>query len=101
MNKKYDYSDFQKIVDKELTIEDVAQKYNVSKELIHRQMNRAGYYISKRKIVITSPYKQIQCDSISEAAKQLNISTTSVINALKGKEITILKELNITIREEK
>ena len=100
MNKKYDYNDFQAIVDKKITIEDVAKKYNTTTARIHRQMNRAGYYIAKRKIIITSPYKKIVCGSISEVAQQLGISNTSVINALKGKEITILKELHITIKEE-
>ena len=101
MNKKYDYNDFQAVVDGKLTFEDLAKKYNRTTSIIHRQMNRAGYYISKRKIIIVSPYKKIVCNSISEAANQLNISNTSIINALKGKEITILKELHITIEEAK
>lgn len=100
MNKKYDYNDFQAIVDKTKTIEEIANKYNTTPQRIHRQMNRAGYYISKRKIIIYSPYKKIECKSVSEAADQLGISTTSVINALKGKEIVILKELHIEIKEE-
>ena len=101
MNKRYDYNDFQAIVEKKVSIEQIAEKYNTTIKSIHRQMNRAGFYLSKRKIVVCSPYKKIVCSSIYEVANQLGISHTSVINALKGKEVRVLQELEITIKEEK
>lgn len=101
MNKRYDYKDFQAIVDRKMTLKQVAEKYNTTPDRIHRAMNRAGYYISNRKIIIISPYKRIECRSVAECAKQLNVSTTSIVNALKGKNVNIFKELNIKIVEEK
>lgn len=101
MNRKYDRNDFELVIEKRKTIQQVAKKYGVSVETIHRQMNRAGYHISKRKIIIISPYQLTECDSVNECAKQLNVSHTTIYNALKGKMPKILEELEITIKEEK
>lgn len=101
MNKRYDYNDFQKVLDKLTTIEEVAKKYNTSPQNIQRAMNKAGYHISKRKILIISPYKKIECGSVYEVARQLGISHTSVIKALNGETIKILNDLHITLKEEK
>lgn len=99
MNKKYDYNDFQNIVDKKATFEEIATKYNCSVDLIHRAMNKAGYYISKRQIVITSPRIKKTCNSIQEVARELGISHTSVIKALKGERVKILEDLKIKLEE--
>lgn len=101
MNKKYDRKDFELIVERRKTLEQVAKKYGVSTQILHRQMNRAGYYISKRKIIIISPYQLTECDSVNECARQLGVSTTTIHKALKGEKPRILQELEITIKEEK
>ena len=100
MNKRYDKKDFQLIVEKRKTIEQIAKKYGVAPQTLHRQMNRAGYYISKRRIIIISPYQLTECNSIQEAADQLNVSHTTIRNALKGKKPKILEDLEIIIKEE-
>lgn len=99
MNKKYDYKDFQDIVDKKTSFEEVAKKYNCSVDRIHRAMNKAGYYISKREIVITSPRIKKTCSSIQEVADELGISHTSVRKALKGERVKIIRELNVSLKE--
>ena len=99
MNIKYNKQDFELIVEKKKTVEQIALKYAVCPATLKRQMNRAGYYLNKRKILIISPYKLIECNGISECARELNVSTATIQNALKGKRIKILEELEITLKE--
>lgn len=97
--KKYNERDFQLICEKRVTIQEVAKKYNVSVARIQNAMNRRGYYSSKRKILIVAPYAIKECSSVSEAARELNVSTMTIYKALKGLRVNILDELEIEVKE--
>lgn len=99
MSSKYDLDDFEKIVNKELSVKDVAIKYGVSESRIRHALNDKGMYINRR-IVVISPYKTIVCQDKQKCADELKVSRQTISNALKGKRIPMFEELGIKIRYE-
>lgn len=96
MNSKYNLDDFEKIVAKEITVNEVAKKYGVSPNRIRQAMIDRGYHINKR-IKIVSPYKTIICQDKQKCADELNVSRQTIINALKGKRVSAFEELGIKV----
>ena len=101
--RKYKKSDVQLLADKKITPKDFALKYGVSVQCIYRLCEREHIHLAKPVIQIHSPYKDIYVRGKQEVAEELQISYTSVVNALKGKKVKILEELGITLsyREKK
>ena len=93
----YSDKDLQDIVDKKVSINDIAIKYHTSISNVRRAMNKRKYYVNKQRITIKSPYGTKVVDSAREGALELGISIQSVKNALNGKYPRILKELEITL----
>ena len=96
MNSKYDINDFEKIVKKETTVREIANKYGVSQARIRQAMIERGFHINK-KIKIVSPYKTIVVQDKSKCAEELNVSRQTVIRALKGISVPTLEQLGIKI----
>ena len=94
---KYLDDDLESVANGTKSITEVAWQYNVSVIALKRAMNRRGYYLRKKKIKITTPYKTYVVDGIQECANTLKLSTQSIKNALKGKRVKTLEELNIKI----
>ena len=94
---KYENDDFEKIKRKEATIEEIANKYNVTKHSIVLAMNKRGIYTQKKAILIKAPYGNKVVKSIQDCAYELKISRDSVKRALKGERVVILEELNIVL----
>ena len=99
MNCKYDLDDFEKIVNKEKTVGEIAKKYGVSPSRIRQALSERGYHINKR-VVIISPYKTIICQDKQKCADELKVSRQTIINALKGIRVPTLDELGIKIMYE-
>lgn len=94
---KYDNEDFDKIKRKEATIEEIANKYNVSKHSIILAMNKRGVFTQKKSVLIKSPFGNRVARSIQDCADELKISRDSVKRALKGERVAILEALNIEL----
>jgi len=95
--RKYKKSDIQLLADKKITPKDFAKKYGVSVQCIYRLCEREHIHLAKPVIHIHSPFRDIYCRGKQEVAEELQISYTSVVNALKGKRVKILEELNIEL----
>ena len=98
MNKrKYKKEDIELLADKDITPRDFAIKYGVSVQAVYRLCEREHIHLAKPVIRIHSPYSDIYVRGKQECAEELQISYTSVANALKGKKVKILEELGITL----
>ena len=94
---KYDLTDFERIVNKETTIEEIANKYSVSRKSIICAMNKHGYHTQKKRILIKAPYGSHLVSSIQECADELKLSRDSIKRALKGKRVATLEDMNIEL----
>ncbi len=88
----YDNNDF-----KTLTIDQIAQKYGVSRSAVIKAMNRRKIFTQKKKILITTPYEQRVVNSIQECADILEMSRDSIKKALKGQRVPTLDNLEIKV----
>lgn len=96
---RYNEEDLIAISKGEKTLEEIAEKYHVSKTTMLRALNRRGYFVKKRKIKIIAPYGTEIVFGIQECADALLISTTSVKKALKGERIKVLDAIGIRLEE--
>lgn len=96
MNIRYDISDFEKVVKKEITVGEMAIKYGVSQSRIRQALNERGYHINKR-IKIISPYKTVIVQDKQKCAEELNVSRGTIVRALKGIRVPTLDDLNIKL----
>lgn len=94
---KYLEEDLLAIVHKEKTLKEVAGKYGVSQNSLIRCLNRRKYYLRKMRIKIKTPYKTTIVDSVQECADTLHLSKETIRQALKGKKIKTLEELNVKL----
>ena len=94
---KYLEEDLEAIAKGTLDIEVVANRYGVSKDTLRRCLNRRGYHLRKVKIKIISPHKKKVVGSILECADELKVSRSTIENALKGKRVLLLEDMNITL----
>lgn len=94
---KYLEEDLEAIAKGTLDIEVVANRYGVSKDTLRRCLNRRGYHLRKVKIKIISPHKKKVVGSIQECADELKVSRSTIENALKGKRVLLLEDMNITL----
>jgi len=99
--KKYEDLDFERYDKKEVTVQELCQKYNVSLNTMRKAINRRGIHPLKKRIVIKTPYKTLICESVNEASDELRVSRTTVYYALKGHRIPLFEEMGIEIYEEK
>lgn len=98
---KYLPEDFDRYEHKEITVQDLCKKYNVSLNTMRKAINRRGIHPLKKRIVIKTPYKTLICESVNEASDELRVSRTTVYYALKGQRIPLFEEMGIEIYEEK
>lgn len=98
---KYLPEDFDRYERKEITVQELCQKYNVSLNTMRKAINRRGIHPLKKRIVIKTPYKTLICESVNEASDELRVSRTTVYYALKGRRIPLFEEMGIEIYEEK
>lgn len=96
MNNRYDVNDFEKVVNEEISVVELANKYGVSPNHIRQAMYNRGYHIHKR-IVIVSPYKTMYVQDKQKCAEELGVSRQTIVNALKGKRIPMFEELGIKV----
>lgn len=94
---KYEIEDFEAIKKGETSLQDVALKYGVSVKAIQMAVNRYGIYLKKRIIIIYTPYGAKKCIGIREVADELNLSQWTIKQALKGKKIKTLEDLDIKL----
>lgn len=94
---KYEIEDFEAIKKGETSLQDVALKYGVSVKAIQMAVNRCGIYLKKRIIIIYTPYGAKKCIGIREVADELNLSQWTIKQALKGKKIKTLEDLDIKL----
>jgi len=95
--RKYKMSDIKQLATKDISPKEFAKKHNVSLQAVYRLCEREHIHFYKPVIQIHSPYKDIYCRGKQEVAEELQISYTSVSNALKGKRVKILEDLGITL----
>ena len=94
---KYEDKDFEKVIDGEVSINDMCDKYGVARKTFIRAMNKKGYFIKKTKIKIISPHKTKTVYSYSACADELGVSERTVRNALKGKHIKLFDDMGIKV----
>lgn len=94
---KYEIEDFEAIKKGETSLKEVALKYGVSRKTLLTALNRYGVYLNKKTIIIHSPYGAKKCVGIKEVAKELKLSQWSIKQALKGKRIKTLEDLDIKL----
>ena len=94
---KYDLNDFERVANEEATIEEMANKYDVSTRTFIRSMNKNGYYVKKIKFRITSPHKTKTVYSYSSCASELNVSIETIRQAVKGKRIKLFEDMGIKV----
>ena len=92
MNSKYEIEDLET-----LSVKELCEKYSSSEEAVKKALYRFGIR-KHRAIKITSPYKKpmIVADK-QKCADELKVSRFTVEQALKGKRVPTLDELNIHI----
>lgn len=95
--RRYTRADIEKLATKKATPKEVADKYGVDVQCIYRLCEREHIHFYKPVIKIHTPYKDIYVKGKQECAEELQISYSSVRNALNGKRVKILEELNITL----
>ena len=95
--RKYMKADIDKLANKEIKPKELADKYGVDVQCIYRLCERERIHFYKPVIKIHTPYKDIYVKGKQECAEELQISYSSVKNALQGKKVKILEELNITL----
>jgi len=98
---KYLPEDFDKYERKEVTVQELCQKYNVSLNTMRKAINRRGIHPLKKRIVIKTSYKTVVCESVNDASDELRVSRTTIYYALKGHRIPLFEEMGIEIYEEK
>ena len=81
---KYDEADFEKLKKGELSVIDLANKYKVSVNAIHKAKHQRGIKLVKKRIKIISPYGVKVCESQTEVAEELKISPKMVGMILRG-----------------
>ena len=91
---KYDYQDLLAIVQGDMTIEEVADKYNTDVKTIQRQCNRRGIHLTKRRVRVTRAWKYVtevtEYDSVYQCALALKVDSATIrraINGEKGKKL--------------
>lgn len=94
---KYDFKDFEKVIDGNVTLDELVKKYGVSRKTIIRTMNNNGFYLNKTKIKIISPYKTKIVYSWSSCASELNVSVETVRQAIRGKKIKLFEKMGIRL----
>lgn len=99
--KKYLEEDFERYDRKEITVQELCKKYNVTLNTMRKAINRRGIHPLKKRIVIKTPYKTVVCESVSEASDELRVSHTTIYYALRGRRIPLFEEMGIEIYEEK
>lgn len=94
---KYEDKDFEKVIDGDVSIKEMCDKYSTSRKNFIRAMNKRGYYIKKTKIKIISPHKTKIVYSYSACADELGVSERTVRNALEGKHIKLFDDMGIKV----
>lgn len=98
MKLKYSDDDFLPVVVGEKTTEQLAKELGVSVNAIRKAMQQRGIYLKKKRIKIITPYMTKVCNSKTEVAQELKISTTMVGMILKGYDkCEIVNQLNIKL----
>lgn len=95
--RKYKKADIELLAKKQITPKDFAKQYGVSVQAVYRLCEREHIHLAKPVILIHSPYKDIYKRGKQEVAEELQISYTSVVNALNGKRVKILEDLGIEL----
>ena len=93
----YQTKDLIDIKNGKATIDQVAQKYGVSRVAIIEAMSKRKIFVKKKRILITTPYEQRVVGSIQECAKVLEMSRESIVKALKGQRVATLEALEIKV----
>lgn len=94
---KYEIDDLLDIKNGKSTLQEIADKYETTPKAIQMALNRNGIYLNKKIIIIHSPYGSKKCVGIKAVAKELNLSQWSIKQALKGKTLKTLKDLDIKL----
>ena len=96
---KYDFADLIAIVKGGMTIEQVAEKYSTSVENIHRECNRRGIHLTKRRLRVTRTYKYVtevtEYDSVYQCAKALGVDSATIKSKIEGKNCRKLARYKI------
>lgn len=95
--RKYKMSDVELLEEKKITPKEFAKMYGVDVQAVYHLCQREHIHYYKPVIIIHTPYKDIYVRGKQECAEELQISYSSVINALKGKRVKVLEELGITL----
>lgn len=96
MNSKYDFNDLKAIAKGEKSKQEIADKYGVSIKTLNMALYRNDFRVYKQ-IKITSPYATKYVADIQKCADELNVSRSTIKNALKGKSVPCLDELGIKV----
>ena len=101
--RKYKKTEIEQLANKIITPKQFAEKHGVNVQAVYRLCEREHIHLAKPVICIKTPYQTIYKRGKQEVAEELQISYTSVVNALKGKRVKILEELGIELsyREKK
>lgn len=94
---KYEIEDFEAIKKGETSLKRVALKYGVSEKTLQKAINRSGIYLKKQVIIIHTPYGAKRCIGIKEVAEELKLSQWSVKQALKGRRVKTIDDLEIRL----
>ena len=94
---KYELEDLLAIKEGTLTIRDVALKYETSEFAVKKALTRSGIYLKKKTIIIHTPYGAKKCFGIREVADELNLSQWSIKQALSGKRVKTIEDLDIKL----
>ena len=95
--RKYSIRDIERLATKDISPKEIAKKYNVNVQAVYRLCEREHIHFYKPLIRIHTPYQDIFKKGKREVADELQISYTSVVNALNGKRVKILEELGIEL----
>ena len=98
IRQKYDDADFELLKQGKVSIQELADKYGVSTNAIHKAKDQRGIKLIKKRIRIISPYGNKVCESQMEVAQELKISQKMVGMILKGyNKCKIVNELQIKL----
>ena len=97
--ERYLDSDLEDVYYGRKTFEDVAKKYGTKVSAVKKAFWYRGWVINRRIIIIHNnlTHRQRYVYSVSECARELNVSRQTIYSALNGQRVKLLETMSVEL----